>query len=100
MATREATVLSGATALSEATALDGIDATILTVLAATPYVYQPLPAIHARSDGPVPVDDLRRRLRRLERAGYVHRLRTDVASLEDHYCLSTAGQTHVAARPG
>ena len=91
MATREATTLR------EATILDGIDATILTALAPTQYVYQSLPALHARCA--VPVDDLRRRLRRLERAGYVHRLRTDVASLEDHYCLSSAGQTYADARP-
>ena len=87
-----------ATTLPEATIPDGIDATILTALAPTQHVYQPLPAIHHRSG--VPVDDLRRRLRRLERAGYVHRLRTDVASLQDHYCLSTAGQTHADSRPG
>jgi DNA-binding Lrp family transcriptional regulator len=82
----------------EARTLDEIDATILTALAPTPYVYQPLPALYARSG--VPVDDLRRRLPRLERAGYVHRLRTDVASLQDHYCLSPAGQTYADARPG
>jgi DNA-binding HxlR family transcriptional regulator len=87
-----------ATTLREASALDGIDATILTALAPTLYVYQALPALHARSG--VHVDDLRRRLRRLERAGYVHRLRTDEASLQDHYCLSTAGQTAAAAYPG
>jgi hypothetical protein len=93
-----------AAARPEATALDGIDATILAVLAPSPYVYQPLPTIHARSGGPVPVDDLRQRLQHLERAGYVHRLRTDVDSLQDHYCLSAAGQTAAAAaehaRPG
>ena len=94
MATREATTLR------EAAILDGIDATILTALAPTQHVYQSLPALHARSGVPGPADDLRRRLRRLERAGYVHRLRTDVASLQDHYCLSRAGQTYADARPG
>jgi DNA-binding Lrp family transcriptional regulator len=92
MATREVTTLP------EATALDGIDATILTALAPTQHVYQPLPALHARSG--VPVDDLRRRLQHLERAGYVHRLRTDVDSLQDHYCLSTAGQACADALSG
>jgi DNA-binding Lrp family transcriptional regulator len=78
--------------------LDGVDDTILTALAPTRYVYQPLPALHDRSG--VPVDDLRRRLRRLERAGYVRRLRTDVEGLEDHYCLSPAGLAYAAARSG
>jgi hypothetical protein len=78
------------------TALDGTDATLLTALAPTPHVYQSLPALHARSG--VPLDDLRRRLRRLQRAGYVHRLATDVDSLQDHSCLSRAGQTAAAAR--
>jgi DNA-binding HxlR family transcriptional regulator len=78
--------------------LDGIDGTILAVLAPAPNVYQPLPAIHARSR--IPRDDLRRRLRHLERAGYVHRLPTDEASLADHYCLSATGQAHAGARAG
>jgi DNA-binding Lrp family transcriptional regulator len=86
-----------ATALLDTTTLDGIDDTILIALAPTQHGYQPLPAIHDRSG--VPVDDLRRRLRRLERAGYVHRLRTDVESLQDHYCLSLLGQTAAAAHP-
>ena len=95
MATRE---VREVTTLLEAPALDGGDASILTALAPAPHVYQPLSVLHARSG--VPVDDLRRRLRRLERAGYVHRLRTDEASLQDHYCLSTAGQTYAAAYQG
>ena len=98
MATREVREVREVPTLLAAPALDGGDAAILAALAPTPLVYQPLPALHARSG--VPVDDLRRRLRRLERAGYVHRLRTDEASLQDHYCLSTAGQTSAAARPG
>ena len=36
----------------EATTLDGTDATILTALAPTPHVYQPLPVLHARSGVP------------------------------------------------
>jgi DNA-binding Lrp family transcriptional regulator len=75
--------------------LDETDAAVLTALAPTAHVYQPLPALHARSG--VPVADLRQRLRRLERAGYVHRLRTDVEDLEDHYCLCPAGLTAAAA---
>jgi DNA-binding MarR family transcriptional regulator len=82
----------------EPTPLDGIDDAILTALAPTRYVYQPLQAIHERSG--LPIDDLRRRLRRLEQAGHVHRLRTDEASLQDHYCLTPAGQTYAAALPG
>jgi hypothetical protein len=88
----------------EVTTLDGTDDTILTALAPTLHVYQSLPALHARSG--VLVDDRRRRLRRLEQAGYVHRLRTDAEDLEDaedaeaHYCLSLAGRTHAAARSG
>jgi DNA-binding IclR family transcriptional regulator len=85
-------------ATPDGTTLDGIDTTILTALAPTQHVYQPLQAIHERSG--VPVDDLRRRLPELERAGYVHRLRTDAADLADHYCLSPAGQAYAAALPG
>jgi DNA-binding IclR family transcriptional regulator len=74
------------------------DAAVLRALAPTRHVYQPLPALHARSG--VPADDLRRQLDRLERAGYVHRLRTDVEDLEEHYCLSPAGQAYMDALPG
>jgi hypothetical protein len=86
------------TASLEQTSLDGIDDTILTTLARTRYVYRPLQAIHERSG--VPLDDLRRRLPRLEQSGHVHRLRADEASLQDHYCLTPAGQTYAAALPG
>jgi DNA-binding MarR family transcriptional regulator len=86
------------TASLETTPLDGIDDTILTTLARTGHVYRPLQAIHERSG--LPIDDLRRRLRRLEQAGHVHRLRTEEASLQDHYCLTPAGQTYAAALPG
>ena len=82
----------------EATTLDGTDATILTALAPTPHVYQPLPAIHACSG--VPIDELRRRLRRLEQSGYVHRLRTDAEDLEDHSCVRPAGPPAPDALPG
>jgi hypothetical protein len=100
MATREVREVREVPTLRAAPALDGIDAAVLAALAPTAHVYQPLPALHARSGVPVAVDDLRRRLRRLERAGYIHRLRTDEPSLEDHYCLSTTGQTAAAAYPG
>jgi DNA-binding IclR family transcriptional regulator len=86
-------------ATREPTALDGLDDTILTALAPTQHVYQALPTLHDRSG--VPAADLRRRLRRLEQSGYVHRLRTDAEAAEAaeaHYCLSLAGVIYAAAR--